>query len=57
MEDIRRAVLNEDEYGAWYKELWDKLNGKRDHGAYAWEKNPWVWVIDFERVEDYGQAD
>jgi hypothetical protein len=39
-----------------YRWLWDKINGKRDHGAYAWKKNPWVWVIDFERVDDYEQA-
>jgi hypothetical protein len=28
--------------------LWDSLNIK--HG-YGWEDNPWVWVIEFERVE------
>jgi hypothetical protein len=28
--------------------LWDKLNAKRD---FAWEKNPWVWVIEFRRIE------
>ncbi|CBA14719.1 hypothetical protein [Xanthomonas albilineans] len=27
--------------------LWDQL-----HGAGAWHANPWVWVIDFTRVED-----
>lgn len=30
-----------------YRELWNKLNGK----TFPWEKNPWVWVIDFKRVE------
>jgi hypothetical protein len=28
--------------------LWDSLNIKR---GYGWEVNPWVWVIEFERVE------
>jgi hypothetical protein len=28
--------------------LWDSLNIKR---GYGWEDNPWVWVIEFERVE------
>jgi hypothetical protein len=28
--------------------LWDSLNIKR---GYGWEANPWVWVIEFERVE------
>jgi hypothetical protein len=29
-----------------YAELWDKINGKRA----PWEKNPWVWVVDFRVV-------
>jgi len=32
-----------------YKALWDSINGKRG-GAYKWDSNPWVWVIEFERV-------
>ena len=28
-----------------FKTLWNKLNEKR---GYGWDKNPWVWVIDFE---------
>lgn len=28
--------------------LWDSLNERR---GYGWEANPWVWVIEFERVE------
>lgn len=27
--------------------LWNLLNEKRGHG---WESNPWVWVIEFEKV-------
>ena len=30
-----------------FKELWNNLNAKR---GYSWESNPWVWVIDFERL-------
>jgi hypothetical protein len=26
---------------------WDALNGKRDGGAFAWAKNPFVWVVAF----------
>jgi len=32
----------------WFKELWDSLNAKR---GYGWEVNPWVWVLDFRKVE------
>lgn len=28
--------------------LWDSINEKR---GYGWNKNPWVWVISFKRVE------
>lgn len=29
-----------------YECLWDSING-----AGAWEANPWVWVVEFKRVE------
>lgn len=30
-----------------FMELWDSINAKR---GYGWDSNPWVWVIEFERV-------
>ena len=27
--------------------LWDRINGKRDGGRYAWDRNPWTWAITF----------
>jgi len=30
-----------------YRDLWDKINLKRGFG---WDVNPWVWVIEFQRV-------
>ena len=27
--------------------LWDSINKKR---GYRWDVNPWVWVIEFEKV-------
>jgi hypothetical protein len=38
-----------------YHNLWDFLNGKRNHGAYAWEKNPWVYAYGLERMDGYGR--
>jgi hypothetical protein len=31
-----------------FHSLWDTLNAKRDYG---WDKNPWVWAIEFGRVK------
>ena len=30
-----------------FARLWDSINAKR---GYAWDTNPWVWVISFERI-------
>jgi hypothetical protein len=32
-----------------FKELWDSLNAKR---GYGWDKNPWIWVISFRRLNN-----
>lgn len=31
-----------------YQSLWEKINSKRELG---WDVNPWVWVLEFKRVE------
>jgi hypothetical protein len=31
-----------------FHSLWDTLDAKRGFG---WDKNPWVWVIEFKRIE------
>lgn len=30
-----------------FEDLWDSINAKRGFG---WDKNPWVWVIEFRRL-------
>ncbi len=32
-----------------FQDLWDNLYSKR---GYGWDLNPWVWVIEFERMND-----
>jgi hypothetical protein len=46
--DDMRATHKNSEYICAYRELWDKINAKR---GYGWDKNPWVWVIEFAKVE------
>lgn len=47
--------LEEDGYPAYnpmidFIDLWDSTIKPKDRDKYGWEANPWVWVIQFERV-------
>ena len=33
---------------SWFSAVWDARNAKR---GYGWDSNPFVWVIEFERIE------
>lgn len=32
----------------WFADLWDSTNAKL---GYSWDANPWVWVVEFSRLE------
>ena len=36
-----------------YMYLWNSTINKQDSDKYGWSINPWVWVIGFDRVNDY----
>jgi hypothetical protein len=31
-----------------YRIVWESINGKK----YPWASNPWVWVVEFKKVEE-----
>lgn len=36
------------DYRTGYRHLWDSINAKR---GYPWESNPWVWVVEFKKLD------
>ena len=49
---IRHDKDTYDNYGRkFFSALWDSTIPKKDLKKYGWDASPWVWVIEFERVE------
>lgn len=35
----------------WMKNVWDSTIKSANRAVYGWDANPWVWVIEFEKIE------
>ena len=58
LRDLRRVQIKRMGYKTIEEltEAWDKNLSKKDKWLYRWEKGPWVWVYEFERVEKPKEA-
>lgn len=38
------------DWEGWMKSTWDRTIKPADRAIYGWDANPWVWVIEFEKI-------
>lgn len=48
---VRNALLKGSMVVDRFARGWDEINGHRNRGRYKWKRNPYLWVIEFKRLE------
>lgn len=49
-DEIFKEGIQADYIFSAFDTIWDSTIKPADRSAYGWEANPWVWVIEFERI-------